>query len=215
MTTRTKLDIAWPESARERAKLYASKLIVKLQCMGYGVLDAPDYTKTYRHSIEFRGVLLGEVYVETKPSRRAGHDEDGVIFFTWLRRSNAHPIILNESSGDWDFVKTLETTVQRVDELLRKVLIVGQKQQAADTVEAAEIVEFQELQAELESAEAQRDAAWRELKEANAKIDVLVETLAATRRERDELRRWESAREKIAEQSRQFAETAEAERHSR
>jgi len=197
MTVRTKLDIEWSENALERAKQYAAKLSIELQCLGYGVTDAPDYTRPFHHSIQFRGAVLGSVYVGTCPSRRADRDKNGKVVFSWMRRAGAHDIVLTEGSGDWIYLERLTKTVNRLDETLQKVLITAGRLQAADLArsiveageaEAAEIAEFQELQAELVAVEAERDVAWRELNEANAKIDVLIETLEATRRERDELR---------------------------
>lgn len=224
MTVRTKLDIDWSEDAIERAKQYAAKLIIELQCLGYGVTDAPDYTRPFHHSIQFRGALLGSVYVGTCPSKRADRDKNGKVVFNWIRRTGAHDIVLTEGSGDWIYLERLTKTVNRLDETLQKVLITAGRLQAADLArsiveageaEAAEIAEFQELQAELEAVEAERDAAHRAVREASVKIDSLVQELETVRRERDEFRRWEKVRAKVAEQVREVAEAAASERHSR
>lgn len=219
MTIRTKLDIEWSGDALERAKQYAAKLIIKLQCLGYGVVGASDYNKTFHHTIEFSGTWLGGVYCGSRPSKRVGHERDGVVFFNWRRDANVHDIVLTEGSGNWNYLEHLTKAVQRLDEILKSVLVSAQHRQKADAIrdaiEAAEDSELHELQAELEVVTTERDAARRALGLANDKINVLIETLETVRRERDELRRWETACEKIAEQSRQFAETAEAERRSR
>jgi hypothetical protein len=187
--------------------------------LGYGVVNAPDYSKTFLHTIEFKGVQLGELHCGSRPSKRVGHERDGVVFFNWQRCANSHDIVLSEGAGDWKYLERFTKTVQRLDEILQVVLVSAQRQQKSDAiramVEAAEDSEVHELQAELEAVTTERDAARRALGLANDKINVLIETLETVRCERDELRRWESAREKITEQNRQFAETAASERHSR
>jgi hypothetical protein len=193
MTVRTKLDIEWSEDALERAKQYARKLIVELQCLGYGVTDAPDYTKTFRQTIEFRGTWLGEVYCGSRSSKRVGHERDGVVFFNWQRCANTHDIVLTEGAGDWNYLERFTKTVQRLDEILQSVLVSVQRQQEYDAIrdatEAAEDSKLQEVEVELQVVTTERDAARRALGLANAKIEQLIQELEAVRRERDELRR--------------------------
>jgi hypothetical protein len=215
MTIRTKLDIDWSEDALERAKQYAAKLIIKLQCLGYGVTDAPNYNKTFQHSIEFSGTWLGEVYCGSRPSKRVGHERDGVVFFNWRRDANSHDIVLTEGAGNWNYLEHLTKAVQRLDEILQNALVSVQHRQEANAiramVEAAEDSELHELQAELEVVTTERDAARRALGLANGKIEQLIQELGTVRRECDELRRWENLREKTT-QAREAELDATAER---